>query len=410
MGIPVVDWNSGRAGNLLQNSGLLIDGIAGTGLRGALAGNSAEMAAALNDRRLHGAEKVFAIDMPSGCSASWKTGDPVVNADVTLAIEPLKRTLYTPALRRYCGSIIPVEGIFPSAFMERYRETAELLDWDAASSRIPPVSPWAYKYERGLAEIHAGDTGTAGAARIAAAGAQAAGAGLVRLLTNVYPVLAAGLGGIMAAPETGKAGGDARFSADSLLLGPGWGRGADRLPVLESALEAEKGGLPLILDADGIALAGDAVFHGRAILTPHAGEMASYTGISKERLLAEPDLIVQTAVKKNAVILFKSHVMVIAAPDGRLAFIDGLEPLLSAGGSGDRLAGFCAAISARMYALERRGQAVYDPHAAAAAAAALLIAAAQRVGRAFADPLELAAAAAAAAGEAWLPLHGTFRG
>jgi NAD(P)H-hydrate epimerase len=102
------------------------------------------------------------------------------------------------------------------------------------------------------------------------------------------------------------------------------------------------------------------------------------------------------------VILFKSHVMIVAEPDGcggRIGFIDGMNGALGTGGSGDLLAGFCAAIAARMRVAEQQ---VFDGYTVAAAAGTLLIEASRGMGGRFYDPLELASPAAAAAGLAWL--------
>jgi NAD(P)H-hydrate epimerase len=160
--------------------------------------------------------------------------------------------------------------------------------------------------------------------------------------------------------------------------------------------------MPLILDADAIALAAGLVFHGNVILTPHPGEFAAYAGIGREEILANPvPPLVRCAREKRAVILFKGHVLYVASPEGRLGVIDGMVPCLAAGGSGDVLAGFCAALAARM----RRSGAAFDAYACAAAAAALLIRAGQSpelAGR-FADPLEIADKAASLAGSVWLP-------
>jgi NAD(P)H-hydrate epimerase len=382
------------------------------------------MAAALNAAKSRDRSpfRVIAIDVPSGAGQAWKPEFPIVNADITLAVEPRKTILYTPAIRPYCGTILPVVGIFPPALLAKYGD-AELLCWESAAAENPPVAGNDYKYSRGVTEIHAGSPGSAGAARMVAAGASAAGAGLVRLAVDdeLYPILAANAGGVMVVPagETGNSltpGG--RFKPDALLLGPGWGRGAGRAETLHSALEAEAAGLPLILDADAIGLLPpDTVFHDRAILTPHAGELEALSGIPKERLLSDPALIVELAERFNAVILFKSHVMILAEPPagpnscaaGRIGFIDGMNPLLAAGGSGDLLAGFCAAIAGRMHALEKRAAmyqnrpAAFDPYKVAAAAGTLLIASAEAGGKRFCDPLDLAKTAAALAGEAWLP-------
>jgi NAD(P)H-hydrate epimerase len=141
-------------------------------------------------------------------------------------------------------------------------------------------------------------------------------------------------------------------------------------------------------------------FHGKAILTPHPGEFAAFTGLPQETVLANTlPILTDLARKIRAVILFKSHVLIIADEDGRVGIVDGMAPVLAAGGSGDLLAGLCAAIAARM---KRRG--CYDGYTCAAAAAALLAETgrAPEMARRFMDPLDLAEKAASLAGKAWL--------
>ncbi|MDR2630436.1 MAG: NAD(P)H-hydrate dehydratase, partial [Spirochaetaceae bacterium] len=362
---------------------------------------------------------IVSIDVPSGNFDGFEPSMPIIQADLTLAIEPKKACLYSPGARFFAGTIRSVGGIFPPGLIQGF-EGPELLSWGEVRRRIPSIRPDAYKYERGVAEIRAGSPGSAGAARIAARGAQAAGAGIVRLLVDeaLYPILAASAGGIMVVPvrsrgdedgeketepKDGRGGeGDCsgRFCPDALLLGPGWGKTADRLPVLRRALEKEAEGTPLILDADAIALSRDLTFHGNGILTPHLGEFAAFTGLSKEKICSNTlSLIADTARRIRAVILFKSHVLIIAGEDGRVGIVDGMAPVLAAGGSGDLLAGFCVAIAARM----KRGG-YYDGYTCAAAAAALLSELGRASGKAprFVDPLDLTEKAASLAGKAWL--------
>jgi NAD(P)H-hydrate epimerase len=410
MGVPVLSWKGDDAA--VRDASLIIDGIAGTGIRGPLEGSPLEMVQALaaaGDK-----DRIVSIDIPSGAGEQWRPGFPVVDAGCTLAVEPVKAALYTPALRPRCGTIIPVRGIFPPALLGRYRD-ADLLAWETMGGAVPPAPPDAYKYIRGVVEIHAGSSGFAGAARLAAAGASAAGAGLIRLVADdeLYPPLASAAGGIMVVPlsQAGKKPGP----CDAVLLGPGWGR-KGREETLAGALEAEQAGTPLVLDADGIGLlktlsaeTGDVAFHRRAILTPHGGELEALSGIPKDRLLSEPARIRDLARQYQGLILFKSHVMVLADPGGRIGFVDGMNPALGAGGSGDFLAGLCAAIAGRLRAAERRGGESFDPYAAAGAAAALLAAAAKARGPVFFDPLELAGTAAGLAGNAWLGAPGWRR-
>jgi NAD(P)H-hydrate epimerase len=390
--------------DLIAGADMVIDGIAGTGVRGALSGTAAAMAEALNGlRKCRGGPLVVSVDLPSGCSDHWRPGMPIVEADAVLAIEPRKLCLYLPPARRYAGIILPVGELFPPALIKKY-EDALLFDWETAGPLIPPVDPWAYKHERGVVEIRAGSPETPGAAGIAARGAQAAGAGMVRLVVDpsIHGVLASGAGGIMVAPDTpgGDGGEDGRFRPDARLLGPGWGRAGDRAGPLRRALEGEAEGVPLILDADAIFLARDRRFHGSAIITPHPGEFALYSGVPGEEVLADPlPLLRKTAAERQVFILFKGHVLFIVSPEGRTGVVDGMTPALAAGGSGDLLAGFCAAIAARMGRTKS-----FDGFACAAAAAALLEKAAQSPalrGR-FVDPLEIAGEAAVLAGSAWL--------
>ncbi|MDR3249034.1 MAG: bifunctional ADP-dependent NAD(P)H-hydrate dehydratase/NAD(P)H-hydrate epimerase [Treponema sp.] len=406
----------------LSQADLIIDGIAGTGLEGALRGSLAVLVERVNRLDRGGRRPlVVSVDTPSGNSDHFKEGDPVLAADATLAIEPEKFCLYDPAARPRAGNILHVGGIFPLALTEKYR-AAELVSWESALTLIPPVPGNAYKYSRGLVEIRAGSPGSSGAARIAARGAQAVGAGLIRLVADplIHASLAANAGGFMVVPSEAEGAvlgigaspdGVSRFKPHAVLLGPGWGKSPDRGRTLEEALGLEAEGRPLILDADAIALSKGIVFHGKALLTPHPGELAAYGDIPKEDLLAHPaPFLLALAREKKAFILFKSHVMFVAAPDGRLGLVDGMAPVLGSGGSGDLLAGFCAGIAARCQAMEEQEGGIapaqgLDLYNCALAAAALLIRTARDPcfsGR-FTDPLELADKAADLAGAAWLP-------
>jgi len=412
LGVSVKAWDEGKtdlaARPLTGRRWVVIDGITGTGLDGPLRGTALEMAEAANalSQKPNG-PTVVSIDMPSGSFDGWRSGMPIVAANDTLAIEPQKLCIYAPSVRPNAGAILPVVGIFPPELTTKYRD-AELLSWKSASVRIKPVPQTAHKYGRGLVEIRAGSPGASGAARLAALGSQAAGAGIVRLIVDasLYAIVAGACSGVMVVPDDATSSeaskeGEGRFMPAALLLGPGWGKGEDRMRLLESYLPSEEKGIPLVLDADAIALAKGTAFHGNAILTPHVGEFAFCTGLPKEEILGTDiiRLLRGFAAEKKATVLLKSHVMYVASPDGRLGVIDGMNPVLAAGGSGDVLAGFCAAIAARS-----AQEGVFDGYTCACAAASLLVQAAESEGIAgnFIDPGELARAAAAIAGNAWI--------
>ncbi|MDR2575095.1 MAG: NAD(P)H-hydrate dehydratase [Treponema sp.] len=397
--IPILEWDSKKAAVALGETDFIIDGITGTGLNSPLRNTALEMVDLVNlTKNKVNKPVIISIDIPSGSFDAWQQGMPILKADATLAIEPQKLCLYTPVNRLHAGTILPVNGIFPPALCNKYRE-AELVTWKNACAAVPGISKTAHKYDRGLVEIWAGSPGATGAAILAARGAQASGAGLVRLIVDpsIYPVVAPACSGVMAVPGPAT---DGRFTPSAVLLGPGWGRSEDRIRILENSLRLEEQGTPLILDADAIALAKDMVFHGNAIMTPHIGEFAAYSGVQKDEILRCPIRALRDfSAKAKAVILLKSHVMYIASPDGRIGIIDGMNPVLAAGGSGDVLAGFCSSIAARWNAC---GIGTIDVYACARAAGALLIQAAKVMANKFADPAEIAQAASSIAGAAWL--------
>jgi NAD(P)H-hydrate epimerase len=123
-------------------------------------------------------------------------------------------------------------------------------------------------------------------------------------------------------------------------VGPGWGLAPGRAEWLARLLEL---GLPGVLDADGITLLAGlpgARLSGRWVLTPHPGEFSRLAGVEVSELLADPLPPLQAmSAKLDAVILLKGHCSYVASPDGRYWVLDGMNPALATGGSGDVLAG-----------------------------------------------------------------------
>jgi NAD(P)H-hydrate epimerase len=379
-----------------KNAGLVIDGVTGTGLKGQLTGTAAEMALEINEMKRKASVTVASVDVPSGLFDEWTPDMPIVNADVTLAVEPQKLCLYKPSARVFAGDVMSVGGVFPQELLDAFaaRENAELFKWETVKTRIPKVAPDAHKYQRGLVEIHAGCVGSAGAARIASAGAQAVGAGLIRLLVDktLYPILAGLANGAMVAPETDQVD---RWKPDAALLGPGWGDAADRQMLFETTLaRAAANDATIVLDADAIPLikkTSSFTLH-KTILTPHVGEFVKFACISKEAALSNPiPILKRVARETQTTILYKSHTLIVADTDGRIGIIDGMTPVLAAGGSGDLLAGVTAGLAARRVA---------SPFICAVVAASLLVEAGKAM-KAFVDPLELAGTVSRLAFEAW---------
>jgi NAD(P)H-hydrate epimerase len=370
MGVEILHWpqDRSRAIDLLSRASVLVDGIAGTGLKGALREEAADLVAAANASR----RPIMAVDVPSGLSDGFDEGFPVIKAAWTASVEPRKACLYYPAAREASGVILAVENVFPPDSGEPGQ--ASLLESTDLLCLLPRVSPSAHKGSRGRLGLFAGSLGMTGAASLAAAGARAAAVGLVNLFadSDLYPELASGRGPeslltaiVRPLPESLTVSDLA--SCDALLAGPGWGRAADRESLLSSLLAS---GVPLVIDADGLRIASRLFGRGQrpvgpAILTPHPGEFEDLSGLPAGKALANPAAVLpKVAADLGSVVVLKSHVTWIASPDGRLALWEGLEPSLATAGSGDVLAGLAAGFLASM---ARTGAAAAGARAAAPA-------------------------------------------
>ena len=232
----------------------------------------------------------------------------------------------------------------------------------------------AHKYTRGLVALVAG--AMPGAARLAAAAAQGAGAGYVRLVQPLTPGAAQAEPVDAHAPDIVTAGydtlSDRRIGA--LLVGPGLGRDDMARQRLSAAMAHRH---PAVLDADALVLLqpSDLSDDGASrVLTPHEGELAALEqGFGLTGQGTKLDRARALAAATGAVVIAKGPDTVIAAPDGQVAFAHPATIWLSVAGTGDVLAGIVAT----------RLAACRDPFAAACEAVWLHGEAARLAGPAF---------------------------
>lgn len=360
-GIPIVVWEDDPAAARVEigRADVLFDGISGTGIKGALRDSAADMVTAVNGA---GRGYVVAVDVPSGVSETFLPDYPAVMADLTLTMGLPKVPLYTPAGRVHAGKIKIVRLGFPPQLLEQPPQVEGCIQGRLIEEPSRTVFlPQDYKNVRGHAALWAGSLGTSGAAALAAEGAARAGAGLVSLYTDrdIFPILAGKLSEVMVRPQDGLQGEDIRSRYTSLLAGPGWGQ-AGRAAVLDTLLQS---GVPGVIDADGIHVF-RSLWHeqgsrrlktktgGRWILTPHPGEYLALVKGSgfetdKARLLGNPlDTVGPLARELQVIVVLKSHVVWIISPEGEFSVVDGMNPAMGTGGSGDVLAGVISGILA----------------------------------------------------------------
>jgi len=351
LGIPVLVYGKEKESieAALANSGIIIDGITGTGLQGSLRSTEAELVKLVNSSS---AVKI-AIDIPSGLGENFKKNYPVLQVDITLTIGLPKTILYYPSLRDYSGKIVVVKIGFPPSLLENPGDAGDIFYQDKAL--LPYISPLAYKGTRGHTAIFAGSNGTVGAAVLSASAAGRARSGLVTLLidSDIYQIAASHLTSIMVKQIDTNRENPILEGYSSILAGPGWGP-EDRSGFLEKLFDSN---LPGVLDADGLNLLikmeskftnNPGYLRGRWVFTPHPGEYARITGIDKEIFLSSPiSYLRKTSAKYGVVIILKSHVTFIVNPNGDYTVVDGMNPSLGTGGSGDILSGIIAGLLAQ---------------------------------------------------------------
>jgi NAD(P)H-hydrate epimerase len=136
----------------------------------------------------------------------------------------------------------------------------------------------------------------------------------------------------------------------ALLAGPGWGRAASRELWLRRFITC---GLPGVMDADALyvlkgILSDEDVNLSGWVLTPHPGEFAALTGVSREEVLANPlPGLEDFCGTYRCVLVLKGHVTIIHDGEGKILIHDGMNPALGTAGSGDVLAGVIAGLLCR---------------------------------------------------------------
>ncbi|GAB3624354.1 bifunctional ADP-dependent NAD(P)H-hydrate dehydratase/NAD(P)H-hydrate epimerase [Mariniluteicoccus endophyticus] len=310
----------------LERVDAVVDGIYGIGGRAGLEGDLVTIA----QRAAGSPAALVACDVPSGVDADTGRGDGFV-ADLTVTFGGLKPCHVTHPGLGSCGRVELVDiGLVlddePLLAVWEPFDVADVWPWPDATSD---------KYSRGVVGIDAGSPRYPGAAVLATGGAVHAGAGMVRFLgagtvadrvVDHFPNVVLGTG-----------------RCQAHLAGSGWGDRRDARDRIESLLATN---VPCVVDADGLTHLPPRLH--RALLTPHAGELARLLGVERAAVEAEPIIHVRRAADDlGATVLLKGATQYVAAPGRRSVAVAVHGPAWTAqAGSGDTLAGVCATLLA----------------------------------------------------------------
>lgn len=349
----------------VSECGLIVDALLGTGQRatprGAVGELLSEVQSAISS--VTNRPKIVAVDIPTGVNGD--TGvvyEGALGADLTIAIELIKRGMVQYPARSYCGEIwaVPI-GLSCSA------ATFSLTSSEIVS-RLGARASISHKGDYGSVLIIGGSDDMPGAPILAARAALRTGAGIVvashlrgTTYQGQFPELM-----LLHTRESARCYGEkhvalieeniARF--DCLVLGPGLGTEPETRSFVRSVIElASSEKKPLILDADALnclaqlRVSGDVLRCSGAVMTPHPGEMARLLGISTNDVQSDRySAALRLANLFGSTVLLKGAMSVVVEGAQGVVNTTG-NPWLAVPGSGDVLTGIIAALVARGFTL-----------------------------------------------------------
>jgi hydroxyethylthiazole kinase-like uncharacterized protein yjeF len=365
MGLEILEvpsegqWKKQR--RLLKDCDFIIDGLLGTGLNSPVRGFYARVIKDINSAN----KPVTAIDIPSGLNAD--TGQimgAAVQADltVTFGFPKIGQVVFPGA--GLVGRLVRTDIGIPHTVAERIPSKYRLIEARDFHHLFASEKPDIHKGNRGHLLVLAGSTGKTGAATLTSLGALRAGAGLVTLgiPKSLNPILENKLTEAMTFPLPETAESSLSLEAEkeifklmegktAVAIGPGLST-HDETSSLVRRIVA-RCPLPMVIDADGLnALSPDleamTKCRGRAVLTPHPGEMARLASITNSEVQADRIGTAEAfAQKHGCCLVLKGARTVIAEPVGQIHINPTGNPALSSGGSGDVLTGLIGGFLAK---------------------------------------------------------------
>ncbi len=344
-----------------QHPDCIIDGLLGTGFRGALRPDTLALVHWINEQRSR--SFIFALDIPSGLDGLTGNASPVaVRAHATVTFEAAKTGLHMPGAMAFTGRLHARPIGIPKAVREAHPASCERLDTSVATL-LPVQLGDMHKGTSGHVLILGGSRGMTGAPVLAAQGAMRGGAGYVRIAAprQLLADMTSGLPDVLTSPLgsgdtwddiSNESLADALQRATVLVTGPGMGRSAGALATLTTLLTLP-GRPPMVLDADALYLLAQHPAlkdHLRKddILTPHPGEAALLAGTSIAEVQSDRLATARRfALEYPCILILKGAGTLISCPNVPLVLSPFAVPQLAVAGSGDVLAGLLASLLAQ---------------------------------------------------------------
>lgn len=337
---------------------IIIDGLLGTGFKGTLKIEFQQLIEAINFYSCHTPESfVLALDIPSGLNPVTGNPSPVaIHANATASFAAIKLGEIYSHARNWTGFLHECNIGIPKKIISNNAPEAWLLDGKALQC-ITDHEESSYKNYYGHTVIIGGSQGYSGAAHLAALAALATGSGLVSVVSPAVSAerIKSGFPEVMIY----KLGNDENSfwpdnieekleillqKADSIVIGPGFGRGADSENFLEAFFKIHIN-KPVVLDADALMIIAKhktliKYLTGKDIITPHPGEAAALLESTAEDVQKDRKKSLESLCKlSDAVVVLKGANTLIGQRTSPYFICPYDISQLAIGGAGDVLSG-----------------------------------------------------------------------
>jgi NAD(P)H-hydrate epimerase len=321
----------------VEQADVIVDALFGTGFRGEPRPDAATLIGRMNAA----GPPILSVDVPSGVDASTgEVAGEAVRAAMTVTFHGCKVGLALAPGLFHAGEIVVADiGLAPL-------ETQTRLVAPQILSVVPRKRPEDNKYSAGAVLIVGGAPGLTGAACLAAQAAFRADAGYVAVAVpeRSLPILESQL--LEPVKVTWAEAAEAAVKVRALAIGPGLGRSADARALRDDLLAG--GGHALVLDADALHELVPGDWGPRAVLTPHAGELARLLGEESEWVNAHRLEAARRAAERfDCVCLLKGADTIVASPAAETLVCIADAPGLATAGTGDVLTGIIASFLAK---------------------------------------------------------------
>jgi hydroxyethylthiazole kinase-like uncharacterized protein yjeF len=332
------------------SSGIIIDGIFGTGFHGTINEHISAVIKRANESHI----PIVAVDIPSGLNGeTGAISGTAILAHTTAFLGLPKIGFFLLNSWNQVGKLVYVDFGLPRKYIDSAETEFIMLSPDMLKPLMPPLVRNRHKYQAGHVVGLAGSPAYPGASVLSSLAALCSGAGIIHLLhpENMKVELAFGpyeLIRVPYSPDDSEKILELMNEASATFIGPGLGRSPTTSKILRKVIP--KLTKPCVIDADALTILseGEIPLPSNTILTPHLGELKRLFHITNAEINAEfLEKCRDYATEKKITLVLKGGPSFIFHPNEPIMVNPRGDPGMATAGTGDILTGLIASLLAQ---------------------------------------------------------------